>query len=401
MLIKVFIIICLWIHFAPIIGQQRWCAVNSIVNESTNSLIENHPSSISSRSEKWFQVVVHDVSKSETPISYAQVVHQIDVLNNDFAKKGANIHKLREEFTDLAADTEILFCLATEDPEGNPTTGLTYTNTNIDRIALANEMGRSVVHYDQLGGKTGWDPSRYINIWVADYGTSGILGYGSLPGTAPYPEEIGLVIDRNYFGSIGTATHNNFFNRGHTLTHEMGHFFGLLHIWGDDDMSCSDSDGVVDTPNATGPYIGCPSGRQESCGTSNMYQNFMDLTDDRCLAAFTHGQAMRMQATVDLFYPDLASGSSCPNAIQLFQQWWEELIWAYDSGSGQYVFYHPEGHARNLEINVFTVDGKAILSNQFDSQRSYLINLHGRHPGIYFVEINDGEERFVRKIVIY
>ena len=383
------------------VTAQRWCEVNGHYDEITELSIQNKSSIIRPRSERWFHVVVHDVSRSGSPVSDAQIVHQIDLLNNDFAKKGANIHKLREEFQNLAADTEIRFCLATEDPDGNPTSGVTYSNTSIDRIALATEMGRKVIHYDQLGGKTGWDPARYINIWIADYGESGILGYGSIPGTAPYPEEIGLVMDRKSFGATGSASSGGFYNKGHTLTHEMGHFFGLLHIWGEEDESCTDSDEVEDTPNATGPYLGCPSGRQESCGVSNMYQNFMDLTDDRCLAAFTHGQAMRMQATIDLFYPDLAWDAPCHDEIQSLEEWWTELKWAYDDNSDQYVLYNMKEFGGKVDVQVFSMDGKRIAVDQLHGERSHRINMHGIPPGIYLVVINAGEQRFVRKIVNY
>lgn len=119
---------------------------------------------------------------------------------------------------------------------------------------------------------------------------------------ANYPEEIGLIIDPKYFGSIGAAGNSSFYSGGHTLTHEMGHFFGLKHIWGQGTgEDCNDSDEIEDTPNAAGPYYDCPQGVQESCGTSDMYQNFMDFTDDRCLAAFTHDQVMMMQTTAAVF----------------------------------------------------------------------------------------------------
>src|SRR5687768_11996638 len=235
--------------------------------------------------------------------------------------------------------------------------------TNEKNIAFKrDDFGRYVLYYDELGGKTGWDPTRYINIWVAEFG-NGLIGYGSAPGTAPDPKENGVVIDPVYFGAARSADDLSINSGGHTLTHEMGHFLGLLHIWGDDDDSCTDSDEVEDTPNAEGPYLGCPSGTQVSCGVSNMYENFMDFTDDRCLAAFTHGQAMRMQAVLDLFYPSLQLSSPCSATIDSFEAWWQELVWSYDHVSRAVVLYHPNLLAGDFGVDVFSVDGRMIITD--------------------------------------
>jgi len=392
-------------------AQSPSCAMEERMNSDKEKYlfekyihsIKNNPleKKIRSRSEKWLPVVVHVVTNDPQSVSYAQVVHQIEVLNNDFAKKSNNILKLREEFRDLAADTEIRFCLASVDPEGNPTNGVTYTTTELDNIALERDMnGRYVVYYDQLGGKTGWDHQRYINIWVAEYGNS-ILGYGSLPGTAPYPEEIGLVIDPSYFGSLGHTAGSSQYTSGHTLTHEMGHFLGLLHIWGVERNSCTDSDEVEDTPNADGAYVGCPSGVRESCGVSNMYQNFMDMTDDRCLAAFTHGQSQRMHTTLDLFYPEMAQSVSCQNTIAAFDAWLADVVWAFDAESRQYVLYHNDIYSGSLQIDVYSIDGKRLISQEVNSLRSYFIDLNGVAAGVYLVRLSNDESYETRKIVVY
>jgi len=332
-------------------------------------------------------------------ISEVQVIQQLDVLNNDFAGKGENINKLLEEFEPLVADTEIRFCLASIDPAGNPTNGITYTTTKVKDIALQGDFGRSSIHYDQLEGKTGWDPSRYINIWIGEYGS--FLGSASFPGMAIYPEEIGIVIDIRAFGSLGDAATNGYYGGGHTLTHEMGHFFGLFHIWGGDSNDCNDSDEIDDTPNAEDHYFDCPSGIQMSCGTSNMYQNFMDLTDDRCLAAFTHGQSARMNATINVFYPGLGIDEPCHSVIQPFDRWYDELIWTYDRTSRQYVLYHPDGYSGNIQLDVFSVDGRLFLHDTWEDNQSYLLDLNSNASGIYFVRISDGQHDKIRKVVNY
>ncbi|MDZ4747377.1 MAG: M43 family zinc metalloprotease [Saprospiraceae bacterium] len=355
---------------------------------------------IETRTETYFPVVIHVVMREPViPVSVAQAIQQLDVLNADFAGKGNNIGQLRNEFESLVGDAQMKFCLATVDPQGQPTSGITRTTTSITNIALqTGEGGRIAIHWDELGGKTGWDPSRYINIWIGEYG--GILGSASFPDMASYPEEIGLVIDPRYFGSIGAAGNSGFYSGGHTLSHEMGHFFGLKHIWGQGTgEDCNDSDDIQDTPNAAGPYYDCPQGLQESCGTSNMYQNFMDFTDDRCLAAFTQDQVTLMQTSAAVFYPDLDVDGSCTVYADTFAMWYEHLIWSYDQQADTYIVYNPDGWMGIIHIQVYSADGKLITEDKWEDQLSYLLDLSHVAAGVYFVRIISGGKEYVRKVV--
>jgi hypothetical protein len=101
------------------------------------------------------------------------------------------------------------------------------------------------------------------------------------------------------FGTVGSAAPP--FNLGRTATHEIGHWLNLLHIWGDDGLGCSGSDNVADTPNQGGYNQGCPHFPKISCGNGpdgDMFMNFMDYTDDRCMYMFTRGQVARMNAAL-------------------------------------------------------------------------------------------------------
>jgi hypothetical protein len=354
------------------------------------------------RSPTVIPVVVHVVAPPDAaPVSEAQVLHQIDVLNADFAGAGENIAAVPELFRPLIADAGISFCLAQTDPAGQPTTGITYTSTDIPDIALrTGEEGRHIVHYDQLGGKTGWDPSRYLNIWVAEYGD--FLGSASFPGMAPFEEEIGIVVHLDNFGSIGEAGANVFFGRGHTLTHEAGHFFGLKHTWGDGlDASCADTDDIADTPNAAGPYYGCPGGQPESCGSPDMYMNFMDFTDDRCLALFTPEQGMRMRTVLDAYYPELATDGPCRPDVADTDAWWDALVWSHDAASGKYIAYHPDWVTMTKEVEVFSMDGKLVGRASWGQASTHLLDLSRVASGVYVVRITAGSHRYVRQLVSY
>jgi hypothetical protein len=118
------------------------------------------------------------------------------------------------------------------------------------------------------------------------------------------------VILNTAFGTQGTAAAP--FDRGRTVTHEIGHYLNLSHIWGENRIpTCTDSDFVDDTPNQFGPNTGKPDFPRRSCSNSlngDMFMNYMDYVDDDAMVMFTQGQAVRMLATLETVRTDLVSG---------------------------------------------------------------------------------------------
>ncbi|MFM2316029.1 MAG: hypothetical protein RLZZ155_361, partial [Bacteroidota bacterium] len=230
-------------------------------------------------------VVVHVVYNTTTEnISDAQILTQIDVLNKDFAKMNADAANTPSIFT--ASNTDIQFCLATVDPTGAATTGITRTSTATTAFSTNDAMKNNAT-----GGKTAWDASKYLNLWVCDI-SGGILGYAQFPGGSAATD--GVVIDYQYFGTIGTSTAP--YNLGRTATHEVGHWLNLRHIWGD--ATCG-TDQVADTPTHNTANYGCPTYPHLSTCTGTpveMTMNYMDYTDDACMYMFSAGQTARMQA---------------------------------------------------------------------------------------------------------
>ena len=134
--------------------------------------------------------------------------------------------------------------------------------------------------------------SGYINIFVQP--NTGVLGYSPLGGSG---NGDGVVIDANAFGSgngCGSIAPQAPYNLGRTLTHELGHYFLLDHIWGDQG-GCNQDDGVSDTPVSEQPYYGCPQLGASSCNSTDMHMNYMDYVNDVCMYMFTEGQATRMR----------------------------------------------------------------------------------------------------------
>jgi hypothetical protein len=258
------------------------------IEQFTRDFIANNPQG--DRNIIRIPVVVHVVyNTTQENISDAQIQSQITVLNQDFRKLNADVANTPAAFAGLAGDSQIEFCLASVDPNGNATNGVLRVPTTATSFGTNNTVKSST-----SGGSNAWNASRYLNMWVCDISGS-ILGYAQFPGGSASTD--GVVIDYQYFGTIGTATAP--FNKGRTATHEVGHWLNLFHIWGDDGTGCTGSDQVTDTPNAAGSNVGCPAFPRVTCSNGpngDMFMNYMDYTDDACMYMFSNGQVSRMRA---------------------------------------------------------------------------------------------------------
>lgn len=246
-----------------------------------------------------FHVVYANASQN---VSDAQINSQLDVLNKDFRRLNSDTSNTPAVFKSLGADVEVEFCLASLDPQGNFTSGITRTATTNTNFTTSN----NAVKFNVSGGKNVWDRDSYLNIWVCKI-QGGVLGYAQFP--AGNAATDGVVIDYQALGTTGAAQYP--FNKGRTATHEIGHWLNLRHIWGDDGNACTGSDYVNDTPNQGDEYYGCPSFPQTSCSSQDMFMNYMDYSNDNCLNIFTIGQRDRMLAALNLWRSGLLSSPGC------------------------------------------------------------------------------------------
>lgn len=230
--------------------------------------------------------VVHRVPREN--ISRSQIQSQIAALNQDFRATIPDTSRVPDAWKGLVADAKIKFQLATQDPDGGSTDGIVRVQTNRTSFGTGDAVKRA-----GQGGSTAWPTDRYLNIWVCTLG-GGLLGYAQFPG-GPRATD-GVVVLNTAFGTEGTATAP--FDRGRTLTHEIGHWLNLRHIWGDT-LDCSGGDRVPDTPNCEGPNYGKPTFPVVTCSNGpngDMFMNYMDYVDDAAMFMFTPGQVARMNA---------------------------------------------------------------------------------------------------------
>ena len=284
----------------------------SKVNVETERWINNHPNH-NEKSIITIPVVVHVVWNTNAEnISDAQIFSQIDVLNADFRRTNTDASNTPTVWQSIAADCEIDFCLATTDPNGASSTGITRTQTSQTSFSISSDDVKS----SSSGGINPWNQNDYLNIWVCDL-SGGILGYATLPANGNNPED-GVVIGYKYFGNTGAVQPP--YNLGRTATHEVGHWLNLDHIWG-----CNNGDNCNDTPIAQSSNYGCPNFPSTSnCSGSNspngdMFMNYMDYTNDDCMNLFTNDQKSRMISAINqyrsnLLNHNLCSGSTNPSS---------------------------------------------------------------------------------------
>ncbi|MCP4459082.1 MAG: hypothetical protein GY816_13825 [Cytophagales bacterium] len=219
-------------------------------------------------------VIIHVVyHENAEDLSIEQINSQISVLNKDFRANNVDLINLEELFEGFEADVNLEFFLAD-----------TLLNTGYYGIhKISTEQSVSTpdnLFSSDSGGADPIDPDKFLNIWVANL-SEGLLGFNGVEGIA---------VDYTHFGTMGTVSDP--YDLGRTLTHELGHYFSLDHLWGTG--GCESDDGIEDTPNQASSVNSCD---QEiiSCGSTDMVQNFMNLSTDECLLFFTEGQKSKMR----------------------------------------------------------------------------------------------------------
>ncbi len=273
-------------------------------------------------------VVFHIVHQGQpigvgSNISQVQIQSQLDVLNEDFRKLNADVSTVIPMFQYLAADVEVQFCLASTDPYGNATSGVT-------RHAYNMFTWTPFTFDTNVKPNTFWNPNQYLNFWVADLFPN-LLGYATFPwdliqNQNPFtgPQYDGIVVDWRATGRTpqnpyGNLTMNRY-DKGRTGTHEVGHWLGLWHPWqggcGNPFQQCNMSgDNICDTPPKVLNAVGCninPNPMPNACGAISMDQNFMDYADDACAVLFTQGQKTMMRSVLNSYRSSILTSPGCP-----------------------------------------------------------------------------------------
>ncbi len=388
--------------------------------------------------------IIHRTSHSNigsgTNISNEQIEDQLRILNEDYSKTNPEFpNPPRNTFLGNSGNANLKFCLATTDPDGNPTSGITRTATaqiNWDADDDSNTACHEAngMKKTACGGKDGWDPYKYLNIWVCDLTNSQsngmTLGYAYLPGLLANPFNTsddykdGLVVDYRYFGTIDVAAPSS---DGRTPTHEIGHYFGLMHTFCEDTDSqgnavCCDNDNnnsggfVDDTPASKDIYFGpvTSSTNNNTCNdlsysnifTTNvpdMDENYMSYAANTWM--FSQGQVDVMLATlnasefnggrVSLKNSDVST--NCTGIISSTNNLASEInIGMYPNPSKGDLFINS-----SIKINTVSVSniiGKEVIEETVINNNT--LDLNQLNNGIYIINISTDKGTVSKKIIL-
>lgn len=407
-------------------------------------------------------VVVHVVYNTAIEnVSDAIVRSQIDILNQDFRRQNSDASKTREIFKGVAGDAMIEFYLADTDPNGNPTSGITRKKTNKksfiefdilllfqasiacgvdfnDPASIEENMeclqaffeangasfenilgGIDDVKYADKGGTDPWDQKKYLNIWVCNLALDVlgeqvpfVLGFAYPPVGAPlfppgslpegYEVNDGVVIHYPVFGinnpGIGSLAGLN--DKGRTCTHEVGHYLGLRHIWGDGD--CTVDDGIADTPDADDssqaedPGISCESlFTKNTCSEiatqlPDMIENYMDYSKEECMNMFSQGQINMMRSMLEGPRAELIGLPASVNAVE------ENTFVIYPNPAGNELNINNNSFA-HYDLAIIDILGNTLYKGSSDESK---IDVSSLKNGIYFIQFTGDNQSLSTRFAI-
>jgi zinc-dependent metalloproteinase lipoprotein len=341
-------------------------------------------------------------------ITDEQIKSQIVALNEDYRRK---VNTKGFNSNPVGADMEIEFELAVRDPNGVASTGI--TRTFVDKTTW-DFLGDNKT----IANKIHWDYEKYLNIWVmrSDGRTIGYSGFpydSKLVGLGATAQDIldqntfdGVIVDYRYVGTccgvVGTT-----YNFGRTITHEIGHYLGLLHPNGDENCGtdyCDDTPQIESLNNSTS----CPvlSSTCSGIKRTNMIENYMDYSPDRCMNTFTNDQKKRVRSALNLsikrqrllINSELALGIEPVNSNNKSLQISPNPIYQNNNAILSIQF----SGTQNLTISVFNMIGILQSEENYAAQRSnvFALNTDKLRSGQYIVKVKFGNEVATEKIIV-
>lgn len=347
---------------------------------------------------------------------------QLEILNEGYRHTHDDTGTVSANFKPLAGDTRIQFELAKEDPQGNPTTGLNYVSS--DRTWFFGGLSGDrdeFMKYTAMGGVDAWNTDRYLNIWVCDMsdetGRVFTLGYARPPyGAANWPSGSfnyskntdGVVL---HYEIVGDPVLNSSYETGsHTLIHEVGHYLGLRHTWGDAANSfagCTVDDGIDDTPNSRAANRGCNLFINTCIDPVNdkpdNVENYMDYTAQACSKMFTEKQRAMMRYNLLRFRRSITR-PVLPNVPPGKYDTLELRADIFPNpASTELVVSFPEySEEVIIKTEIHDMSGRKVLERKDVLNRYVVVPVSGLAAGLYVVSVTDPQRRLlVRKKIVF
>jgi hypothetical protein len=374
-------------------------------------------------------VVVHIVWKDEAEnLDESIILDQLRILNEDFNQLNADQVNLRDQFQSEAGSAGINFQLAQ----------IIRVQTDVEfAVDLLGTNLLPEVKSDLLGGSTAWNPEQFINIWVCKiqpieiFGieVGQILGFAFPPNNldnwppdsgAPDPYEDGVVIDYRVFGSNNPNTIDipggggQLPVKGRTPVHEVGHYFGLRHIWGDGGTfgpnDCAQSDGINDTPFANAQSAFDCDTVKNTCpqveshyneDVPDLVENYMDYASEECMNMFTNGQVALMRNVLHGPRSGLLEPFSAVTEVD--QQFAFDII--PNPANDHFTIALEIKEKLDGTLRIIDANGRNIRTNVPEAflpgQHRIVLDDLTLAPGMYIVEIRNEKGVVAKKLIVY
>lgn len=376
------------------------------------------------------RVVVHVIWKEEEENLHDSIIlDQIRVLNEDFNRRNADTSDLRAQFSPVAGSPKIRFELDQ----------IIRVQTNqLFNIDILGSNLLAEVKHSADGGSDAIDPDHYLNIWICKiqpltiFGIEigQILGFAFPPmglphwpedSNAPTPGEDGVVIDYRVFGSnnpneVSTPGAGIIQVRGRTPVHEIGHYLGLRHIWGDGGLlganDCNQSDGIDDTPFASAQSNFDCDKTKNSCTQIEAYygedvpdliENFMDYASEDCMNMFTRGQVEVMRNVLlgprsGLIEPVASTANPntlIPFTVSLFP----------NPAKGPVSLEITSGEATTYTVRIYSSTGVMLWSEDIHDIQPGRVRMQPAYnfetPGMFYISVVSDKGQYTTSLVVF
>jgi hypothetical protein len=356
------------------------------------------------------QVVFHVLYNNNLEnVHDSTIVSQMEILNADYRRLNADTTVTRDIFKPVAGDAKIQFELAIKDPNGNPTDGINRVYTT--NSTFYSQQRSDDMKFGSKGGTDAWDPQKYLNIWVCDYSIpnfgASILGYAYPPrGSRNWTGGVdnisdsrqGVMLHYQIVGRYNRAASSSTlrYAAGRTATHEVGHYLGLRHTWGDGSnrTGCDLDDFIEDTPNErteNGFNEECAGDRNTCIDAQNdlpdMTENYMDYSRNTCQNMFTKQQIAVMRFNLVNLRAGMAANPSLisnPNFIPI-EGYFAILDNAVESNFEVYI---KDEDADSKSITIRNTIGEVVAEyNNYGKLEGKKIDASFLASGIYYVTV--------------
>ncbi len=431
MINKAYLLLLFVLIFGSLSAQNQIipCATNDyikLLNQQNSGTLKNIEDaffdakryySLKSKKEKdtiyTIKVVFHVVYNNNVQnLNDKYILSQLEELNSCFRRKNADTIDTREIFLSVAADAGINFELANLDPFGNPTSGIVRKSsslTTFGRFPINLSIADRVK--EELYGSQVWDPNKYLNIWICDLSVNGfdaLLGYAYPPTNAENwnsnsfstSNKQGVVV---HYKVVGKDNPQSLSTGSKTLIHEVGHYLGLRHIWGDGsrNQGCNVDDFMDDTPNSRAATNGCNIG-QNSCINNpgdlpDMIENYMDYSDGVCQNMFTEQQVEQMRSNLTLFRSGIATVQYPDPPVEPAKY---TLIYPNPVVEDLTLILSELDEEANYQIEISNLLGQTVFKSNLEPLTTQIISGLGTLKGICICKVlKQGKEILSEKIV--